>query len=211
MIRQFIFDQSLFKKRIGSIWTMISIDICYIIIGPFFGIIGMKQLFSIISVVHILLTCMLFQIFTISQGEFILELNTEKSIYFPTTRLNYLKSKYLVTLLFLCFQILITLICLGLGYLGNKGHLDLDYVIGGLFILLTNILFTSGIITLVMHINPMAIYVPLILSLPFILISNGVIYLLKQDYYNVILIMALISVLLWIILLFLGKYIYERL
>jgi hypothetical protein len=62
-----------------------------------------------------------------------------------------------------------------------------------------------------MHINPMAIYVPLILSLPFILISNGVIYLLKQDYYNVILIMALISVLLWIILLFLGKYIYERL
>jgi hypothetical protein len=210
MIRQFMFDLALFTKRIGSIWAMVGIEISYIIFGVFFGIVEMKHLFTVISIVQILLTCMLFQIVTISQGELLLELNTEKAIYFPTTRLNYLKSKYLITILLLCFQTLITFICLGLGYLGNRGHLGMDYVVGSLLVVLINVLFSSGIIILVMHMNPITVYLPLVLTLPLNLISNGIIYLLNQKYYNILFLVAIFSVFLWILMLHVGNYIYEK-
>lgn len=210
MIRQFMFDLALFTKRIGSIWAMMGIEISYIIFGVFFGIVEMKHLFTVISIVQILLTCMLFQIVSISQGELLLELNTEKAIYFPTTRLNYLKSKYLITILFLCFQTFITFICLGLGYLGNRGHLGMDYVVGSLLVVLINVLFSSGIIILVMHMNPITVYLPLVLTLPLNLISNGIIYLLNQKYYNILFLVAVFSVFLWILMLHVGNYIYEK-
>lgn len=199
MNRQFLFDNALFTKHIGSIAMMIIIDVCYFISSVSFGMVELKSLLMAISLVHLILTCILFQILIISRGELNFELITEKVTYFPTRRVDFLKSKYIFVINLLIIQLVLTTICLGIGNLGSHGMVDSKRVLACVLMVVISILLTSSCIILIMHINPFAIYLSLLMSLPLSYVSKLIVYLLNNSMYELLFILFTLVIIICIV------------
>lgn len=216
MQNQRMFDKALLYKHIGGNGTIVIIDVCYLISSVSFGLGDLHTILTWVFVANMLATCVLFQSFIISMGDGGLELNTEKIIYFPTTRYQFLWNKYAKTLLFLLIQIVYTIPCLGFGYLGNRLHMNKVRVVGILLMVVLGIILTSGIAILVMHISPYTVYLPMLFVFPIALITKPWVNKLDKMFIGwkeliiyVSIILVLISAV-WLLLLWLGGKIYEK-
>ena len=174
------------------------------------------SLLMLISCINILATCVLYHNFIVSRGNLCFELNTEKIVYFPTTRKKFLRNKYIKTIFFLSIQLLLTLACLGLGYMGSHGQVDITRVLVSLLLVFISILLTSGTAIQVMHITPLGIYIATFLFFPFVLLNKYVVkmydlhlYLGGSLYYTLLLI-GVATVILWFLLLWIAGKIYEK-
>jgi hypothetical protein len=214
--QQKTFDVALYNKQIGGNGIIVIVDVSYIIAGVFFGRINLQLLFFILLVVNMFTTCILYHNFLISRGDMCFELNTEKIVYFPTTRYYFLWNKYAKTMIFLIIQEIITLACLGLGYLGSQGQVDQYRVLGSMLIVFIGILLTSGVIINVMHAMPLGIYFAMFLIFPLIYLIK---YLDKvlvtrtfilDNLYLTITVIVFITIIIWLLLLWLAGKVYEK-
>lgn len=209
MNRQILFDNALFTKHIGSIAIMIIIDVCYFISSVSFGVMELKSLLMAISFVHSILTCILFHIFLISRGELNFELITEKVAYFPTRRVDFLKSKYIFTINLIIIQLVLTTICLGIGNLGSCGMVDSKRILACILMVVISILLTSSCILLLMHINPFAIYLSLLISLPLSYVSKLIAYLLNNTMYTLLFILVTLVLIIYIVCFYVAYKIFK--
>ncbi len=216
MDRLKVFDRALLGKKVGGNSAIVIIDTIYIISGVVFGRMFFLPLLRYVLLVNILVTCILYQNFIISRGDMKLELITEKIIYYPTTRFQFLLHKYAKTLIFLLIQVCITLVSLYFGYYGNRGQLDIIRVIGCLMTVFIGVLLTSGTCLLVMHTMPLGVYLAMILYLPLFLgmgifekVLIGEAYVLVSIPVTLFLIVIMVM-LLWMLLLWIGVKIFEK-
>jgi len=210
------FDRALLGKQIGGNSAIVILDTVYFISGVIFGQIHLEALLQYVLFMNMLTTCILYRNFIVSRGELNYELNTEKIIYYPTTRLQFLLNKYAKTLFFLCIQLVITLLCLGLGYYGNMGRMDAIRILASLVVVILGVLVSSGTAILVMHITPLGVYLTMLLYLP---LFYGMSYLgkiLSQESLItmnapvILCAMTIVVILLWMASLFAGVKIYEK-
>lgn len=216
MDRTKLFERTLLGKQVGGNGLIVILDTIYLVSGVFFGRMEYTTFIKYVLLINMLGTCILFHNMVISRGELSFELNTEKIVYYPTTRLQYLLHKYAKALIFACIQSGITLIGFWFGYYGNRGQLDWERMIGGLLTLTISILLTSGFSVVSMHLMPMGIYLSLLLYLP---LSFGAAFLHNLLYENqyifhsvlvTIYLLLLSVILLWGVLLWLGLKVFER-
>lgn len=216
MNRLKVFDKALLEKQVGGIGSIVIIDVTYLVSGVFFGFMDFQTLFMWILFANMLATCLLYHSFVVSRGDMRFELNTEKIVYYPTTRFQYLLNKYAKTLIFLVIQWVITMFCLGLGYVGNKGEMDDSRIIGSMLLVYIAILLTSGLSILVMHTMPLGIYLSMLLYFPLIFFARILEKILEMKMYNIgnesfaILFIGLITTMLWACLLWIGVKVFER-
>ncbi|MHB8130669.1 MAG: hypothetical protein ACYDEX_16890 [Mobilitalea sp.] len=216
MNRLKVFDRALLEKQIGGLGIIVIIDVTYLVSGVFFGFMDIQTLFMWILFANMLATCLLYHSFIVSRGDMRFELNTEKIVYYPTTRFQYLLNKYAKTLIFVIIQWIITIFCLVLGYFGNKGEMDSSRIIGGMLMVYIAILMTSGISILVMHTMPLGIYLSMLLYFPLIYFARMLEKILEMKMYNLgnesfaILLIGLITTAVWVLLLWIGVKVFER-
>jgi hypothetical protein len=216
MNRLKIFDRALLGKQIGGIGLIVILDVICLIFSPFYGRMSFIGVSSIFLVTNILGTCFLYHSFLIVRGDMRFELNTEKIVYYPTTRAQFLMNKYAKTLIYLVVQLMLTNICLWLGSFTAHGEMDRSRYLGCNLLVFISILCTSGVILLVMHLMPMGIYFSLISYYPLSLLAKGMKLVHQQsgwfDYgeTSLSLICAIFTFVLWLLLLWLGVKIYER-
>jgi len=216
MNRLKVFDRALLEKQIGGIGIIVIIDVTYLISGVFFGFMDFQTLFMWILFANMLATCRLYHSFIVSRGDMRFELNTEKIVYYPTTRFQYLLNKYAKTLIFLIIQWFITMFCLVLGYFGNRGEMDSSGILGSMLMVYIAILLASGVSILVMHTMFLGIYLPMLLYFPLIFLVKILVKILEMKMHNlgnetlVILLIGLITTMLWVIQLWIGVKVFER-
>lgn len=216
MDRLKVFDRALFVRQIGGIGMIVGLDVICLIISPFYGQMQFSTVGGILLFINMLNTCILYQNFILSRGEIGFELNTEKMVYYPTTRQRFLMNKYSKTLIFLLIQLILTIVCLGFGKLSLRGEMDNDRFLYGCLFVVIGILCTSGTAILVMHLTPFGIYLPMLLFYPLLLLIRRLEQLqeqLKPEVMNEIalaLSIAAIAFLLWLLLLGIGVKIYEK-
>ncbi len=216
MERHKVFDKALFAKKIGGNGIIVITDTIYLISGVFFGFMKAQSLFNYIIFVNMFITCILYHNFVVSRGDINFELNTEKIIYFPTTRLHFLMNKYAKTLILLIIQLIITLACLGLGFVGKHGDFAIGKQIASLLLVVISILLTSGMIVNVMHVMSLGIYLAMLLYIPLMLFTPVIERIFcRQNVFDGKLIFIIFSILfitvaLWLFFLWLGKIVYEK-
>lgn len=216
MERHKIFDKALLARQIGGNGIIVIADTIYFISGVFFGFMSSQTLFRYILFVNMFVTCILYHNFILSMGELSFERNTEKIVYYPTTRLHFLMNKYAKTLILLLIQLILTLTCLGLGYIGSRGGIGSSKLLVSLLLVYISILLTSGTIIIVMHVMPLGIYLAMLLYFPFLLFTPAIEGIFSGPYESTgkLLLYAfpvlLITAALWLALLWLGKAVYER-
>lgn len=216
MDRLKLFERSLLGKQVGGNGLLVIIDTVYLVSGAFFGQMDYLFLLRYVLFVNMLVTCILFQNLIVSRGEIAFELNTEKMVYYPITRLQYLLNKYAKALLFLLLQSSITLVGLWFGYYGNRAQLDMERIIGSLLVLMISILLTSGVSIISMHTMPMGIYLSMLLYLPLSYAApwlQGILYENNYLIYNLFMTIGIILlgvILIWLFLLWIGVKVYER-
>ncbi len=210
------FDRALFGRQIGAISIIVIIDVICLLIGPFFGEMSFMNMSSVLIVINMLNTCFLYHSYIVTMGDTSLELITEKIVYYPTTRERFLWNKYIKTLIFVIVQLLLAAVCLGLGYMTSNWEMDTSRLIGGLFVVYTSILITSGVIILVMHITPLSLYAALLLYYPLTLISktmeniHSLLNLTLIEETGFVVLVAGGIFIFWILMLWLGVKIYEK-
>ncbi len=216
MDRVKVFDRALLGKQIGGNGIIVIIDVTYLITGVFFGQMDFTLLYRWVLAVNMLATCILYHNFIVSRGDMCFELNTEKIVYYPTTRFQFLINKYAKTIIFLVIQLSITLACLGLGYFGSRGGISNSQVIESLLVVYIGVLLTSGVAILVMHTMPLGIYFSMLLYYPLTLFAGSLEKILNKNsqnvgsvYAGVLLIVVLIAII-WLFLLWVGGKIYEK-
>jgi hypothetical protein len=217
MDRLKVFDRALLGKQIGGNGLIVIADTVYLITGVFFGMMEFQALCRVILFINLFVTCVLYHNFIVSKGNMKFELNTEKIVYYPTTRYRFLLNKYAKTLILLVIQFILTMACLGLGYFGNRGHIEASRIIAGLLLVYVGILLTSGTAILVMHLMPFGIYLSMLLYLPLMLFSIALEKLLNGrltvfGWNSVIIVSAIVLtiLILWMLMLWVGKIIYEK-
>jgi hypothetical protein len=216
MERLKIFERALLKKQLGAIGMIVILDIIYLILSPFYGHLSFLGVCAIILLINMLSTCFLYHALLLSKGEVNFELNTEKIVYYPITRTNYLRSKYAKTIILLCIQLILTNLCLWLGEFTARGEMDQARYIGCNLLVCISILSTSGIILIVMHYKPLSIYLSLFIYYPLILLAKGMEYihyhpeLLAFDELVLALLCATFTFVLWLLFLLLGIRIFEK-
>ncbi len=210
------FDRALFGRRIGTISSIVILDVICLLIGPFFGQMSFMNMSSVLIVINMLNTCFLYHSYIIAMGDTSLELITEKIVYYPTTRGRFLWNKYIKTLIFVAVQLLLATSCLGLGYLASNWVMDISRFIGGLLLVYASILLTSGMAILVMHFAPLGLYAALLLFYPLTLMAKALEHIhsqlnltqSKEAGFAVITAAGIFIV--WILMLWLGVKIYEK-
>lgn len=216
MDRWKVFDRALFEKQIGGIGIIVILDVVYLITGVFFGRMEFELLCNFILLINMFNTCILYHNFIVSRGDMKFELNTEKIVYYPTTRTQFLLNKYAKTLIFLVIQLILNTASLGLGYFGCHGELDQSRIISSFLMVLISILFTSGVAIIVMHLMPLGIYLSLLLYFPLSFLAGWLEQLpAKSD--SILLneyvaagYIGLITIIVWMLLLWIGVKIYEK-
>lgn len=210
------FDRALFGKQVGGIGMIVILDVICLIFSPFYGRMPFVTVGGILLFINMLGTCILYQNFILSRGESGFELNTEKMVYYPTTRQQILLNKYAKTLVLVVIQLLLTLVCLGFAKLSSRGEMANGRFLSGCLMVFIGILCTSGVAILVMHLTPYGIYLPMILFYPLHLLMKWLEQLRgqwKPGNYNDVtftLLMAGIAFVLWLLLLRIGVKIYEK-
>ncbi len=216
MDRLKVVDRALFVRQIGGISMIVIMDVIYLVISPFYGRMEFDTVGGIILFVNMLNTCILYHNFLLSRGESGFELNTEKIVYFPTTRPRFLLNKYSRTLVFLLIQILLTLVCLWLGRFAVRGEMESRCFLYGCLFVLIGVLATSGAAILLMHLAPWGLYLSMLLFYPLMLHNRQLEQFTSQfiltgsnEIIYVIQIIA-IAFTLWLLLLGIGVKIYEK-
>ncbi|MDF2905628.1 MAG: hypothetical protein K0R34_949 [Herbinix sp.] len=216
MDRLKVFDRALFARQIGGISTIVILDVICLIFSPFYGRMRFVTVGGIFLFINMLNTCILYQNFLLSRGEDGFELNTEKIVYYPTTRQRFLINKYSKTLLLLIIQLLLSNVCLGFGNLSTRGEMNDSRFYGVNLIVLVGILTTSGAAILVMHLIALGIYLPMLLFYPLHLLAKWlehIYYQLQPTVFTELTLtisVAAIAFILWLILLPIGVKIYEK-
>lgn len=216
MNRWKLFDRALIEKQIGGISLIVIINTIYLITGVFFGNMSFQVLFRFVLLVNMIVTCILYHSFIISMGDLKLELITEKIVYYPTTRFQFLLNKYIKTAKFILIQLFITILCLILGYYGSRGQIDNRDIIGTLMTVCISIMLTSGVTLLVMHRMPFGVYLPMLLYAPLAVCDTFFQKLLWEQINGrvnlliTIFVILTITTLIWFILLWIGTKIYEQ-
>lgn len=210
------FDRDLIGRRVGTIGMIVILDVFCLLIGPFFGQMSFMSMSSVLIVINMLNTCFLYHGYIITSNDTGLELITEKIVYYPTTRGHFLWNKYIKTLIFVAVQLLLTLICLELSYLTSNWEMDTSRFIGGILMVFTSILLTSGMAILVMHITPLGLYAALLLFYPLTMIARAMEYFhsqinptLTEEMGFAVMIAAGLFIV-WLLLLWPGIRIYEK-
>jgi hypothetical protein len=216
MDRLKVFDRALLGKKIAGNSLIVITDTIYLIAGVFFGSMKVETLYGFILFTNMFVTCVLYHNLIVSRGDMEFELITEKIVYFPTTRIRFLWNKYTKTLIFLLIQETLTLVCLGLGYYGNRGHMDSIRIIGSLVLVYAAILLTSGVSILVMHTMPLGIYLSMLFYVPLYLLEDqyekiisGKLQMIEGIFPSVFALFIMIA-LLWLILFWIGNKVYEK-
>lgn len=195
---------------------IVILDVICLIFSPFYGQIRFEAVSGVLLFINMLGTCILYQSFLLSRGEYGFDLNTEKIVYYPTTRKRFLINKYSKTLIFIIIQLTLTILCLGLGKLSSRGEMENSRFLNGCLIVFIGILITSGVSILVIHLTPFGVYIPMILFYPLLTLMIWLESLGEQrkltEYYQVALSLSIaaIAVLLWLLLLWVGIKIYEK-
>ncbi len=210
------FDRALFGRQIGSISMIVILDVICLLIGPFFGQMSFMNVSNVLIVINMLNTCFLYHSYIVTMGDTNLELVTEKIVYYPTTRGRFLWNKYIKTLPFVIVQLLLAAACLELGYMTSNWKMDTSRFIGGILVALISILLTSGTILLVMHFTPLGLYAALLLYYPITLLARAMEYIHSQlsltqmDEIGFAFLAAGGVFAIWLLLLWLGVKIYEK-
>lgn len=210
-----VFDRALLGKQIAGNGFIVIVDIIYLIAGVFFGSMELRSLLSFILICNALTTCILYHNFLVTKGDTNLELMTRKVLYYPTTRYQFLWNKYAKTLIFLMIQLILSLVCFGLGYYGNRGSMELGRVITGLLGVYMSILLTSGVAILLVHTMPLAIYLSIVTVIPLLpflsWLHNRIGW--REITGNELLALGLVMCItasLWLALLWIGGKVYEK-
>lgn len=210
------FDRAWLGKQIGGIGMIVVLDVFFLIFSPFYGQMPVPTVAGIILLVNMLNTCILYQTLLLSRGETGFELITEKIVYFPTTRQRFLWNKYVKTLPYLLIQVLLAMLCLGIGGLAARGAMnDRLFLYGGLTVLI-GIMSTSGMAILFIHLAPAGIYLSMLFYYPLYLLVKWLEPVEAGRWFtntwNITLVLSIAGMfmLLWLLLLCIGVRLYER-
>lgn len=215
MNRQEAVDRALFGRQLGGIGMIVLLDVGCLCIGTFFGQMSFMSISRVLIIINMLNTCFLYHSYLVTMGDTSLELITEKLVYYPTTRGQFLWNKYKKTLIFLVVQLLLAAVSLGLGAMSSHGEMDSSRLIGGCLLVYSSILLTSGMIILVMHFTPLGLYAALLLYYPLTLMARAMEYLHSQPgitqtaEIGLGMLAAFGVFILWLLMLWLGVKIYH--
>lgn len=216
MNRVKVFDGVLLQQQIGGIFWLVVINVMYLLFGCFFSYAPFHIIARYIIIENMLVTCLLLHNFMITRGDMKLELITEKIVYYPTTRYQFLWDKYVKVLKLTLIQLVLTGLCFVFANLVAKGAMNLKNLWGYCMLVLISCLIASGIALITMHFFSMGIYLSLFLAFPLwflgkvtenVVVNNHITLMnLSLITGSALLVLGII----WFVMLWIAGIVYER-